>query len=446
MGFSGGMDSTVLLHLLCRWRDRNEHGDVALQAIHVNHQLQSHASDWQRHCQRVCQQWDVPLIVEAVDIDLHQSSPEQAARDARYRSFNKHVSEAGTGAVLMLAHHRDDQVETLLQRLARGSGPLGLGAMLPVTERLNMSVFRPLLEQDREQLANYAAEQKLVWVEDPSNQNDQIERNYIRRQILPAWRKIKPQLNQTIARSARLNQEASALLDQLAALDMGPPRADQGLAIGQLTGLALPRQKNLLRYWLVRVGALAPSETLLLRVIREVLPAADDGSPMVEWGALSIRRFRQHLYLAPSHLESDSLPELGRFGSVAALDGLASSLGVLRVDPPFDGAGASQHGAPDGQLETGFSLRRLQAAPLQLSLRTGGERVKPAGQLTKPLKHWFQALTVAPWLRPYWPILYCGDQVAGLPGLLVCDGFEPESEQDRVVVTWHWRIPVPVID
>lgn len=432
VGLSGGLDSTVLLHMVRAWwqvqpADRRP----SLHAIHINHQLQADSDGWARQCLQLCEQWDVPCTTIKVTVDVSQPSLEQQARMARYRAFDDQI---GPGEVLLLAHHRDDQVETLLQRLARGSGPLGLGAMQVASMRGQYSLLRPLLELDRAQLEHYAVLHQLAWVDDPSNQDDRLERNFLRNQVLPLWRGSRTGLNQTLARSARLCQESAELLDQLAELDLGwhgdkhgmgrgPERGS--LPIATLLPLTASRRNNALRYWLRQQGLPPPSEAVLEQISTDLMLAAPDAQPLVSWGDNSVRRFQSALYCF-----GQTLPEW--LDDVIALElpaGLVSVSSGLILNLPVGGLHFDQGG-------TLFSRAALQQNPLTIGFRQGGERLQLPGRPLKPLKDLFQERAVAPWLRNIWPILYSGEQIIGLPGLLVCEGFQPQSPTDALALTW----------
>ena len=414
VGFSGGLDSTVLLHLLHHWCQQSS-ASPPLQAIHVNHQLQPQADQWQDQCARLCQQWGIDCVTQAVTVDASGSSLEQQARTARYRVFRNHVKP---GAVLMLAHHRDDQVETLLQRLARGSGPLGLGAMQACNQLHGMTILRPLLDVDRRQLEGYARANGLNWVDDPSNQDETIERNFIRRQLLPLWRSERPQLNQTLARSARLGRESAALLDDLAEMDCGTRRDDAGLAVERLIPLGAARRNNLLRFWLRQCGIQPPSEVILQRLVEEVALAAVDAQPRVDWGDCSVRRFQGVLYGL-----NQKLPECapGHFCHLGLDDELLLPHG---------------HWLPAGGA-VGFSRFALRGKTLSIGFRQGGERLQLSARVTKSLKDLFQEATVAPWWRGLWPILYADGEIVGLPGLWVCERYTPRSPDDEIRFLWQ---------
>ena len=413
VGFSGGLDSTVLLQLAAQWQAL--HPATALLALHINHQLHPHADDWQQHCADLCRQWQIPFVAQTVAIDRAQASLEQSARTARYNVFLQH---AQPDDVLLLAHHRDDQVETLLQRLLRGSGPLGLGGMGLFSRQQSLNIARPLLDIDRAGLEQYARVHQLRWIDDPSNADSRFERNFLRHDALPCLRSRWPQLNQTLARSARLNREAASLLDELAQGDQGQPAADGSLPLACLHNLGDARARNLIRYWLRQQGASMPSEVQLQRVLDEIVPAAADARPELIWGGQAIRRYHNALFCVPD-LPPPAPDPLAFDPSQPQQTCLAGVLVTI---------------AGQG---TAFSRAVLQTGSLTLRFRQGGETAKPAGRHTRSLKQWLQDYRVPPWWRDHWPLLYVNDQLAGLPGLFACDGFQPQNPADALWLDWQ---------
>ncbi|WP_122665200.1 tRNA lysidine(34) synthetase TilS [Pseudomonas viridiflava] len=262
IGFSGGLDSTVLLHLLAELAKR-EHLPV-IKAIHVHHGLQPAAEAWPVHCQQVCQALSVPLHVVSVQV-MPGASLEQAARDARYKAFSGQLSG---DEVLLTGQHRDDQAETLLFRLLRGAGLRGLAGM-PVSRALGRGqLVRPLLGVSREELRLYAAAHGLSWVDDPSNSNSRFARNHLRNEVLPVIKARWPQAATNIARAAAHLDEAQQLLDELASVDLANANVAGPYAWINVPSLALPalatlspaRQRNALRHWLAPLTRLPDSD------------------------------------------------------------------------------------------------------------------------------------------------------------------------------------------
>ncbi|MGV6395841.1 tRNA lysidine(34) synthetase TilS [Pseudomonas caspiana] len=262
VGFSGGLDSTVLLHLLSELA-KYEHLP-SIKAIHVHHGLQDVAQSWPVHCQQVCEALGMPLQVIAVQVKS-AASLEQSARDARYAAFTEQL---GVGEVLLTGQHRDDQAETLLFRLLRGAGLRGLTGM-PVSRALGRGLLiRPLLDVSREELEAYATANGLRWVEDPSNGDSRFTRNYLRNEVFPLITARWPQAGATIARTAAHLDEAQQLLDELASVDLATANVASpfpwinvpSLALPALVRLSPARQRNALRHWLAPLTRLPDSD------------------------------------------------------------------------------------------------------------------------------------------------------------------------------------------
>lgn len=436
IGFSGGLDSTVLLHLISQWQPVYS-PSTSVMAIHINHQLQSESNEWQRHCESLCQQWGISLHCETITVDQSAASLEQAARIARRRVFQQCLKSSDG---LMLAHHRDDQVETLLQRLVRGSGPLGLGAMLPFSMQEGMALYRPLLGWDRQQLKKYALYHDLNWIEDQSNQDERFQRNFLRHTILPLWRQRQPGLNQTMSRSAQLCQESAELLDDLARIDCLEKgitiiREDGGLPIATIIQLSVARQRNVLRYWLRQQGASVPSEVNLQRLLQEVMLASLDAQPQVQWADMSVRRYRGTLYVVRDAVVDDDARqnEPQKCKEITVSDWLAwIDQGQLLV-------GSGQLLISKQAVPGGFSKVKLSKRPLQVRSRLSGEICRPVGRPAKTLKALFQEAAIPPWLRAQWPVLYCGDDIAGLPGICVCEGYQADAAESGYQIVWQWQ-------
>ena len=223
VAFSGGLDSTVLLHQLVQWRTENP--GVALRAIHVHHGLSANADAWVTHCENVCQQWQVPLVVERVQLAQEGLGIEAQARQARYQAFARTLLP---GEVLVTAQHLDDQCETFLLALKRGSGPAGLSAMGEVSEFAGTRLIRPLLARTRGELEQWALAHGLRWIEDESNQDDSYDRNFLRLRVVPLLQQRWPHFAEATARSAALCAEQERLLDELLVDDLAHCQTPQG--------------------------------------------------------------------------------------------------------------------------------------------------------------------------------------------------------------------------
>lgn len=234
VAFSGGLDSTVLLHQLVQWREQQP--DVTLRAIHIHHGLSSHADSWVTHCEAVCQQWQVPLVVRRVQLQDEGLGIEAQARQARYAAFAQALHP---GEVLVTAQHLDDQCETFLLALKRGSGPAGLSAMGERSSFAGTQLIRPLLGETRAALEQWAKRYALRWIEDESNQDDVYDRNFLRLRVLPLLQQRWPHFAEATARSAALCAEQERLLDELLAEDLaGCITADGALQLAPLMAMS----------------------------------------------------------------------------------------------------------------------------------------------------------------------------------------------------------------
>jgi len=284
--FSGGLDSTVLLDLLapaCR-----EEG-YALRALHVHHGLSANADAWERHCAAVCAGLRVPLQVAHVAVSrAPRTSLEEEARRARHAAFADVAADA-----IVLAHHADDQAETVLLQLLRGAGPKGLAGM-PRIKALaggaSTLQLRPLLDFPRNALLEHAQARSLAWIEDESNQDDRLKRNFMRNQVFPLLRTGFPAPAQTLARAARLQAEAAALLDVLADHDLAQAAAGAALEVEKLKLHDDTRLKNLLRRWFDRAALRQPSEARLDALLRALRDSSNDTRLRWEHEGVSVVR------------------------------------------------------------------------------------------------------------------------------------------------------------
>ena len=291
LAFSGGLDSTVLLHLLASIKDQI---DVEVAAIHIDHGLQQESPAWSRHCSDYCRQLDIPL--ETVSLSLQSVSGESLeaqAREARYATIQQLMQP---GEILLTAHHRDDQAETLLLNLMRGSGVKGLAAMPPLRHFAEGWLARPLLEISRSEIEAYATEHKLKWIDDPSNALTDFNRNYLRHEILPGLTQRWPAAAASIADSASHLAEAAQLLDQESyKLLTGMIAAPGRLQLEPLLQQPRAWQKLLLRHWLQQLGIPPPPRKRLAGFVQQ-LTADSRRIPQIDWSGVELRRYNHLLY------------------------------------------------------------------------------------------------------------------------------------------------------
>ena len=379
MGYSGGVDSTVLLALLA---DLRREFAFHLSAVHVHHGLSSQADAWVAHCREQCASLDLPLRVERVVVRRAGQGLEAAAREARYRVF------AGLDAdALALAHHRCDQAETVLLQLLRGAGIKGLAAMPQVRALGSVRLLRPLLAVSRGEIDIHARTHGLVWVEDASNSDTALRRNAVRHLLLPILEDLFPGAAVTLTQAAAQFAETAGLLDALARLDGA--HAQEGLELAHLAGLDGARARNLLRHYLELRGIPIRREHLH-EALAQMLDARPDAEPRVDFGAASLRRFHGRVVLVNNPPPPGS--RMWHWGGEALLH--------------LGGAGSLRFTATMG---AGVRL------PVEATVtrRAGGERLRPEGHRpSRTLKNLLREAAVPPWLRTSLPLIYVADELA----------------------------------
>ena len=415
VGLSGGIDSVVLLHLLLR---RLRIAPARISAIHVNHQISPQAGRWAAFCRRLCRDLGVKLRVVKVDVPRGNST-EAAARKARYAVF------AASGAdVLVLAHNRDDQAETVLLQLLRGAGPRGLAGM-PVLRAAATGmppVLRPLLAVPRRTIAAHAQHYRLQWVEDDSNRDPAYLRNFLRHQVMPVIERKVPGAGATLARAARHQAEASDLLDVLAAQDLGAAAGIRmcRLPLALLRPLAPHRARNALRYFLRCNDVAMPDADRLEELLRQALTARADARVRVELDGVGLRRFQDALYiLRPLPRPGATFEQAWNGRGVLALPQLGGSLRLVRSK---------------GE---GIAADVLRSALLVVRARRGGEVLRPApdGRL-RTVRNLLQEAAVPPWLRERLPFLYVDGVLAAVPGVGVDAKFQASMDESGLRPAW----------
>jgi len=391
IAFSGGLDSTVLLHLLASLA--NTQTLPPLRAVHVHHGLQAAADAWPAHCQAVCDSLGVPLRLMRVQVSPG-ASLERAARDARYQAF---MQAMGAGEVLFTGQHRDDQAETLLFRLLRGAGVRGLAAMPEHRPLAQGHLVRPLLAFSRSELEAYAQQHQLHWIEDPSNVDPRFSRNYLRHRVLPSLTERWPQAITQLARTAEHMAEAQGLLDELAQMDLqraGQPSAFPwlplpSLALEPLRQLSDARQRNVLRYWLTPLTRLPDSDHWTgWNALRD---AKGDAQPLWRLADGQMQRSGERIWWLPTTWST------------------FSDASVSWPDPqqPLELMG-------NGQLRF---IGRAPEGPLVVRYRQGGEIFDVPGRGRRDLKRLLNESGLPGFVRGRLPLVYRGEQLLAVPSV-----------------------------
>lgn len=413
VAYSGGADSHVLLHLLAQHREALP--GRALSAVYVDHNLDPASAAWGEHCLRICRELDVGWQLLRVDATpVAGESPEEAARRARYRALGDSL---GAHDALLTAHHRDDQAETLLLQLLRGCGPQGLAAMAQATPLAAGWLLRPLLHTDRQDILEYAGRHRLAWIEDASNRDLRLNRNYLRHAVLPLLRERWPGAARTLARSAELCADAQALLDELADRDLQALRTAQAdrLSLAGLLALEPRRQRNALRRWFRRLGLASPQRAQLERLIAS-LGAPPDRQPRGAWPGVEVRRYGDALYAFPQLPLHDPHQVLQWSGEAPLSIG---GIGTLRLIRARGGL------KPD-------CLRRLS-----VRFRRGGERLRVAGaEHRRPLKKLLQEAAIPPWQRERIPLLYSDERLIAVADLWIAADCQASHDESGKWLEW----------
>ncbi len=408
IAFSGGVDSVVLLHILHQFAHRYA---WQLSALHVHHGISPHADAWAAFCEQRCTAYNISFHLEQVDITpLREQGVEAAARQLRYAAYAKHRQD-----FLALAHHADDQAETVLLQLLRGAGVRGTSAM-PMLVSRDTQWVRPLLGCTRVEIEDYARSHHLSWIEDESNADDRYPRNFLRRQVLPVLVQRFPAYRSTLARSAQHFHEASQLLDELAHQDASIAIQKEHLDVTALQTLSNARAKNLLRYFLQYLRAPMPQAAQLEDMLQQICTARADAAVCVSYGAWQVRRYRNEVYAMPT------LPALENDLSVANQE-------LAEMDWPMTG----EHVAFIRTQGEGISLEKLLSAPVTLRVRQGGESLRPHSHASlRTLKNLLQEHHVPPWRRDRLPLLYSGATLVCVPGVAIAAEYQAGVDESGV--------------
>ncbi|WP_211466603.1 tRNA lysidine(34) synthetase TilS [Collimonas silvisoli] len=406
VAYSGGLDSSVLLHAAADYA--NKHG-VALFAFHIHHGISPNADQWQIHCAETCAKLNVAFDTRG--IELHgsdKSGVEEAARISRYAALGD-LCRQHQIPLLLTAHHLDDQAETVLLQLLRGSGAAGLSGMdrwntaptLLGDDKLLMA--RPLLKVSRAALEQYAAAQQLTYIEDESNHDPRYARNALRQQVMPVLTQYFPGFQERFSRSAGHMQTTQRLLIDLAAQDMAVCADGACLDLQHVRQLSGERIDNLLRYWFGLHRLRMPSSAWLSEMRQQLLEAKADAQLCVTHPDCHIRRHRNRVFLTPRDDidRSEIEPQAFRWNGETEMR-FPEFGGVLHFD----------------RAEQGIAADWLRAQPLQIQYRSGGERLKLAfNRPTKSVKYHYQAFDVPPWERERLPLVSSGKQILFAAGI-----------------------------
>lgn len=414
LALSGGLDSRVMLDLLASYRDIHPQHDYVV--IHVHHGLSPHADNWLAQCELWSQEAGFRFLAQRVTLEYQGESLEKVAREARYQAIEAAIT---AGALLLTAQHADDQSETFLLALKRGSGPAGLAAMPSVRPLGRGELLRPFLQISRNEIEQYALSQGLNWVDDESNLDCRFDRNFIRHTWLPLAQQRWPGITKAINRAASLCAEQEALLDELLSPhDKQVRREDGGLSITALKGYSLKMQLALVRRWCKYNAAMTLSQAQLQQVFHCVIDASQDANPKITIKQWQIRRFQDRLYLVADFI--DVTDWQGELITDESLE-LPDKIGLLTLTRQNDSQGLQLTLPESGQtVRVHFNSQGILAHPL-------------GRQGRRKLKKLFHEYGIPSWQRKRTPLIFYGDKLAAVADLFVCNGFEGNQCQ----LIWH---------
>lgn len=417
VAYSGGLDSTVLLHALVGLS--RSHPEMAVRAVHVDHGWQPGSGAWAESAARACEALGIALSIRPLDFTPPPgASPEAALRGARYAAL---AGGLAAGEWLLTAHHRDDQLETVLIQLMRGAGVAGLAAM-PARARFGAGWHgRPLLDVDRASIADYAARERLEAVQDPTNLSSRFDRGWLRTAVLPALRSRWPAAAATVSRSARHLAEASRLLAELAESDAKGLADGHRLSLEGLRALAPDRRNNVLRWWIRSCGLAPPPAARLASGASALLDAGQGAQPLLRWADGELRRYRDRIYaMAPLPPAPCQAIACGQPGDVEV--SLGAGLGRLRL------VASQAGGLPGGP------------GSIEIRFRSGGETLRPhPGRPRKRLKDLFQEAGIVPWMRERLPLVFVGGQLVAVGDLWIDADLAVPAGQPAWKPVWPGR-------
>ena len=417
IGLSGGMDSVVLLYGMCKVAEESLN-QAAIRAVHVNHGLQAEADQWQSFCEGLCNDLDVPLHCEKVEIKSDNSldsSIENLARKARYGVFESQLKDE---EVLILAHHLDDQLETLLFRLNRGAGLKGLSAIPQKRDFAKGEIYRPLLEVGSEELQRFAEEHSLEWIKDQSNQDTTFDRNFLRKEIIPAIESRWPNYRSSWSKSLQLITEANGMLQELADTDLANLLTEDKTVIS-ITGfveLSEARQRNVFRHWIKKSGLPEPGWNLLQQMVYE-FATLDKQEGVIAANGFSLGRYRDSLYLLA---EQANPPESLNWNPQQKAELEIEGCGTLIAREVI-----------------GEGLAKSQADSFDIRFRQGGEYCRLLGRPSKSLKKLLQEAHIEPWWRERIPLIYRDNELVCIPGIGVAETSAAALNEPGIELQWR---------
>ncbi|WP_041068938.1 tRNA lysidine(34) synthetase TilS [Candidatus Ishikawella capsulata] len=392
IAFSGGLDSTVLLHQMMLWQKNF----IKIRALHVHHGLSYSANYWVKHCLNICNIWNIKCDILYIKIDQRDGGIEASSRKSRYQAIKNNLNK---GEVLLTGHHLDDQCETFFLALKRGSGPTGLSAMSPHIMLGDVPLIRPMLSFSKTQLKLWAKNYQLQWIEDESNNNERYDRNFLRKNILPSLIQRWPYFLKTTSRSAALCREQEELLDELLAEELYKLiQPDKSLLFTPMLTMSMVKRNALLRRWLVKYGFIRPDRDQLIQIWKNIVLSRSDSQARFKMGNYEIRRYKNLIFFIPIRYSLQNC--VLHWSNTKIPLKLPQNLGLLychSCNPEF------RLPKSDENIYIRFQIKGKYGLLGRIGKRT--------------IKEIWQEKNIPPWERPYIPMIYYNDILIGTPGL-----------------------------
>jgi len=420
VSLSGGVDSIVLLYALNQFLGK----DCSIRAIHINHNLVKDSQRWAEFCKKTCDHIQIKIDIHSVKVNTTEGfGIEAAARKARYHKLQKSVQE---GEWLMTAHHQDDQLETILLRMARGTGIEGLQGIQKQFNFGRGNILRPLLDVSKSELLGYARKKNLDWVEDTSNQETYYDRNFLRMNVIPTLKERWPAFPASVSRLSNISTQTSTLLKELAEQDLGSDYLVKNLDIEIFKNKSIGRVINIIRFLILKNEMSVPTMKVLNSGVNTLLNPKSVNPSMV-WGNYCIKRYLDKLYfLQLSELQPKQDSQLINWpiDETLKLDENGSTLVAVMTK---------------GQ---GLSVKKCDNN-LDVQFRKGGESIRPVGhKITKKLKKLYQEDHILPWVRDKIPLLYKENELIGVGDLWFNQNYIASEEEDGFLVNWTRNISI----
>lgn len=415
VAYSGGMDSSVLLHLI--YLNKNKLNQE-INVVYVNHGLQKKSIEWGKFCEKQSEQYGLAFT----QLDIEGAVPngvsiEAWAREQRYALIAGLMEEDD---FLFTGHHQDDQVETFFLQALRGGGPKGLAAM-PQCKNFGGGIHaRPLLGFKRSQLLFYANENDLCWHEDVSNTDKKYDRNYLRKNILPEIEQRWPAYRETTQRLISHQQDCALLLQEIGLEDLkfALYQDTSNLQLEALKALSIPRQKNIIFTWLKELQLESPGSRHIDQIVSDLINSENENSPCVNWKDVEVRRYRQLLYASKAMSRNIEKKEYNW-----NLTQTLTIMDEVLIAKPNVGSGISQE--------------KIKNSEIVIRYRQGGEKIQPHNKAHSiSVKQLFQERGVLPWLRDRFPLIYVDDKLAVIPGLCVDKNYSADKEESAFLIEW----------